>query len=149
MKNNKLKCIYTQRRIYKSGRKHYGKLERFITDERTGLKYKLCGDYYIIAGEDKPEREPISVWGQRHLNYIQKHCKPFYCKMLNEGRPYDYLFQVNRDTEETFFNLIKQMAVREGITEQLKADNQMEWVKRMNNIRQRATEIVNSELIYN
>ncbi len=124
-------------------------LSKFITDERTGLKYELCGDYYIIAGEDEPEREPIGVWGQRYLNYIKKNCKPFYNKMLNEGKLYDYLLQLDRDAEEMFSRLVRQMAEREGITEQLKADNQMEWVARMNNIRQRATEIVNSELIYN
>ena len=56
-------------------------LAKFITDERTGLKYELCGDYYIIAGEEESEREPIGVWGHNHLKYIQKHCKPFYTKM--------------------------------------------------------------------
>ena len=61
-------------------------LAKFITDERTGLKYELCGDYYIIASEDKPEREPIGMWGQKHLNYIKKHSKPFYNKMSNEGK---------------------------------------------------------------
>ena len=123
-------------------------LAKFITDERTGLKYELCGDYYIIAGEDEPEREPIGVWGQRHLNHIQKHCKLFYNKMLNEHTLYDYLLQFNRDAEDTFNRLVKQMAEREGVTEQLKAEDQMLWVQKMNNIRQRATEIVNAELIY-
>ena len=123
-------------------------LPRFITDERTGLKYELCGDYYIIAGEDEPEHVSIGVWGQRHLNYIQKHCKPFYNKMLNEHTLYDYLLQLNRDAEETFSELVTRMAIQEGITEQLKAENQMEWVGRMNNIRQRAIEIVNTEMIY-
>ena len=123
-------------------------LAKFITDERTGLKYELCGDYYIIAGEDEPEREPIGIWGQRHLNHIQKHSKAFYNKMLNERTLYDYLSQLDRDAEETFNRFVKEMAEREGVTEQLKADNQMEWVCRMNNIRQRATEIVNTEFIY-
>ena len=123
-------------------------LAKFITDERTGLKYELCGDYYIIAGEDEPEREPIGIWGQRHLSYIQKHCKPFYNKMLAERTLYDYLLQLDHDAEDTFNRLVKQMAEREGVTEQLKASNQMDWVCKMNNIRQRATEIVNSELIY-
>ena len=123
-------------------------LANFITDERTGLKYELCGDYYIVAGEDEPEREPIGVWGQRHLNYIQKHCKPFYNKMLNDHTLYDHLFQLNRDAEETFNKLIERMAKREGVTEQLKVDNQMEWVGKMNNIRQRVTEIINRELIF-
>ncbi len=124
-------------------------LSKFITDERTGLKYELCGDYYIIAGEDEPEREPIGVWGQRHLNYIKKNCKPFYNKMLNEGKLYDYLLQLDHDADETFSRLVRQMAEREGVTEKLKADSQMEWVRRMNNIRQRATEIVDNELIHN
>ena len=123
-------------------------LAKFITDERTGLKYELCGDYYIIAGEDEPEREPIGMWGQRHLKHIQKHCKPIYNKMLNDHTLYDYLLQLDRDAEDTFNRLVKQMAEREGVTEILKAKNQMEWVGQMNNIRQRATEIVNAELIY-
>ena len=123
-------------------------LAKFITDERTGLEYELCGDYYIIAGEDEPERESIGVWGQRHLKHIQKHCKAFYNKMLTERTIYEYLLQLNRDAEDTFNHLVKQMAEREGVTEQLKATNQMQWVGLMNNIRQRATEIVNAELIY-
>ena len=124
-------------------------LAKFITDERTALKYELCGDYYIIAGEDEPEREPIGVWGRRHLKYIRKHCKPFYNKMLNDRTLYDYLLQLNRDAEDMFNRLVNQMAEREGVTEQLKANNQMEWVARMNNIRSRATEIVNHDIIYN
>ena len=123
-------------------------LAKFITDERTGLKYELCGDYYIIAGEDEPERESIGVWGQRHLNYIQKHCKPFYNKMVAEHNLYNYLLQLDRDAEDTFNRLVKQMAEREGITEQLKASNQLEWVSRINNIRSRSTEVVNNEVIY-
>ena len=122
-------------------------LAKFITDERTGLKYELCGDYYIIAGEDEPEREPIGVWGQRHLRYIQKHSKAFYNKMLTEHTLYDYLLQLNHDAEDTFNRLVKQIAEREGVTENLKAANQMEWVGKMNNIHQRATEIVNAEFI--
>ena len=123
-------------------------LAKFITDERTGLKYELCGDYYIIAGEDEPEREPIGVWGERHLKYIRKHCKPFYNKMLGEHTLYDYLLQLDRDADDAFNRLVKQMAECEGVTEQLKATNQIAWVGKMNNIRQRATEIVNAEFIY-
>lgn len=123
-------------------------LAKIITDERTGLKYELCGDYYVIAGEDEPEREPIGAWGKRHLNYIQKHSKSFYNKMLNEHTLYDYLLQLDHDAEDTFNKLIERMAKREGVTEQLKAENQMEWAGKMNNIRQRATEIVNVELVY-
>ena len=124
-------------------------LAKFIIDERTGLKYELCGDYYIIAGKDGPEREPIGVWGQRHLKHIIKHCKPFYNKMLGEHMLYDYLLQLDRDAEDTFNRLIKQMAEREGVTKTLKADNQIEWVGRINNISQRAAEVINSDIIYN
>lgn len=123
-------------------------LPRYLTDERTGLQYELCGDYYIIAGEDEPEREAIGIWGQRHLKHIKKYCKPFYNKMVSEHTLYEYLLQLNKDAEETFSNLVKRMAVQEGITEQLKADNQMEWVGQMNNIRSRATEIINHDIIY-
>lgn len=123
-------------------------LPRFITDERTGLKYELCGDYYIIAGEDEPQYELIGVWGQLHLRYIKKHSKAFYNKMLGEHTLYDYLLQLNQDAEEMFDHLVKQMAERECVTEQLKSNNQIEWVGRINNICNRATEIVNTELIY-
>ena len=123
-------------------------LAKFITDERTGLKYELCGDYYIIAGEDAPEREPIDMWGQWHLKHIQKHSKAFYNKMLNEHTLYDYLLQLNCDAEDTFNRLVKQMAKREDVTENIKSDNQMDWVGKMNNIRQRAAEIVNNEIVY-
>ena len=87
-------------------------------------------------------------WTWYNLKHIQKHCKPFYNKMLNEHTLYDYLLQLNHDAEDAFSRLVKQMAEREGVTEILKAKNQMEWVGQMNNIRQRATEIVNTELIY-
>ena len=109
----------------------------------------VCDDYYIIAGDDELEREPIGVWGQRRLNYIQKHCKPFYNKMVSEHTLYDYLIQLNRDAEDTFNYLVKQMAEREGVTEQLKAENQLVWVGKMNNIRQQVTEIINHDIIYN
>ena len=123
-------------------------MAKFIIDERTGLKYELCGDYYIIAGEDEPEREPVGVWGQRHLRYIQKHSKAFYNKKLSEHTLYDYLLQLDSDAEDTFNRLVKQMVEREGVTEQIKATNQMAWIGKMNNIRQRAIEIVNAEFIY-
>ena len=124
-------------------------LSRYLTNERTGLKYELCGDYYVVAGEDEPEREPIGLWGQRHLKYIQKCCKPFFNKMIREHTLYDYLLHIDRDAEEMFSELVKRMAIQEGVSEQLKADNQMKWVGKMNNIRQRATEIINHDIIYN
>lgn len=123
-------------------------LAKFITDERTGLQYELCGDYYIVAGEDELGREPIGIWGQRYLTHIKKHSKAFYFKMLSENKLYEYLLQLNHDAEEKFNRLVENMAEREGVTENLKADDQVEWIGRMNNIRSRATEIVNSDLIF-
>ena len=124
-------------------------MEKYIYDENNGLWHELQGDYYIpclkLPDEEKVE---IGIWGQRHLSYIQKHRKPFYNKMVSEHTLYDYLLQVNRDAEETFSELVKRMAEQEGITEQLKADNQMEWVCKMNNMRDRINEIIYKELIY-
>ena len=124
-------------------------LARFITDERTGLEYELCGDYYIIAGEDEPEREPIGVWGMRHLEYIKNHRKGFYTALILDCKVNRYLADINKQAEQMFDTLIKQFKQAEGVTEQLKSDNQMEWVGKMNNIRQRATEIINHDIIYN
>ena len=116
-------------------------MEKFITDERTGLKYELVGDYYLIAGEDEPEGKPIGIWGQRHLRYIRKHKKFLYTELLTSGRLNDYL-------EEMFSRLVKQLAEKEGVTEALKAENQMLWVQKVNNLRNAAMEIVSSDLIY-
>ena len=123
-------------------------MEKYITDERTGLKKELIGDYYLVVGDDEPEEDqPIGVWGQRHLRYLKEHHRVLYANLLTSGELNAYLADIDRQAEELFLRLVKQMADAEGITETLKADDQMEWVKRMNNIRSRATEIVNSELI--
>lgn len=124
-------------------------MERFITDERTGLKYELVGDYYLIAGDDEPEEDqPIGVWGQRHLRYLKEHHRVRYANLLTSGALNAYLTDIDQQAEELFLRLVKQMAAAEGITETLKASDQMEWVRRMNSIRDRATEIVNAELIF-
>ena len=123
-------------------------LAKFITDERTGLEYELCGDYYVIAGEDEPEHEPIGVWGMRHLEYIKNHRKGFYTALILDCKVNRYLADINKQAEQMFDTLIKQFKQAEGVTEQLKSDNQMEWVTQMNNIRQRVTEIVNHDIIY-
>ena len=122
-------------------------LAKFITDERTGLKYELCGDYYIIAGEDEPEREPLGVWGQRHLRYIKQHRKVLYFNLLTSGKLNRYLADIDQQAEDMFSQLVKQMAEREGVTEKLKADNQMEWVSKMNNIRENVIEIINKDIV--
>ena len=124
-------------------------MKKHITDERTGLKYELVGDYYLIAGDDEPEEnQPIGIWGQRHLRYLKNHRKVFYADLLTSGKLNCYLADVDRQAEQLFLRLVKQIADAEGITETLKASDQMEWVRKMNNIRSCATEVVNSELIY-
>ncbi len=95
------------------------------------------------------EQQPVGLWGQRHLRYIKQHRKVLYTNLLTSGKLNSYLTDIDKQAEEMFFRLVKQMTEREGVTEQLKADNQMEWVVRMNNIRSRSTEIVNTDLIYN
>ena len=123
-------------------------MEKYITDERTGLKYELVGDYYLVAGDDEPEEDqPIGVWGQRHLRYLKEHHRVLYANLLTSGELNAYLADIDRQAEELFLRLVKQMADAEGITEALKASDQMEWVRRMNSVRSRATEIVNSDLI--
>ena len=124
-------------------------MEKYITDERTGLKYELVGDYYLIAGDDEPEEnQPIGIWGQRHLRYLKNHRKVFYADLLTSGKLNCYLADIDRQAEQLFLRLVKQIADAEGITEALKASDQMEWVRKMNNIRSCTTEVVNSELIY-
>ena len=124
-------------------------MEKYITDKRPGLKYELVGDYYLIAGDDEAEEEqkPIGIWGQRHLRYLRNHRKVLYTNLLTSGRLNGYLVDIDKHAEEMFERLTRQMAIAEGVTERLKADNQMVWVGRMNSIRNRAIEIVNSELI--
>lgn len=124
-------------------------MERFVTDERTGLRYELVGDYYLIAGDDEPEEEqkPIGIWGQRHLRYLKEHRRVRYANLLTSGKMNAYLADIDRQAEELFLQLVKRMAEEEGITEALKASDQMKWVRQMNSTRNRATEIVNSELI--
>lgn len=123
-------------------------MEKYITDERTGLKYELVGDYYLIAGDDEPEEDqPIGIWAQRHLRHLRECRRARYADLLTSGELNAYLADIDRQAEELFLRLVKQMADAEGITETLKASDQMEWVGRMNSIRDRVTEIVNNELI--
>ena len=106
---------------------------------------------YLIPNLTLPDEEQveIGVWGQRHLRYIKQHHKVRYTNLLTRGKLNGYLADIDKQAEDMLFRLVKQMAEREGVTEKLKADNQMEWVARMNNIRSRATEIVNNDIIYN
>ena len=121
-------------------------MERYITDERTGLNYELVDDHYLIAGENKP-KENIGVWGQRHLRYLKARQRVLYVNLLTSGALNRYLVDLDRQAEELFLRLVNQMAAAEGITETLKAAGQMEWIRRMNSVGNRAAEIVNAELI--
>lgn len=124
-------------------------MEKYIYDEKNGLWYELQGDYYIPCLKlPDEEQRPIGVWGQRHLRYLQQHRKALYTELQITGKLNGYLVDLNDQAERMFLELVKQLSAREGVTEQLKAQNQMLWVQRMNNIRDRAIEIVNEDLIY-
>ena len=125
-------------------------MNKHIYNEQTGISYTLHGDYYLpdLALPEEERGVEIGVWGQRHLRYIKQHRKVLYLNLLTSGKLNGHLADIDKQAEDMLSRLVKQMAERECVTEQLKADNQMEWVARMNNIRSRATEIVNKDLIY-
>ena len=117
--------------------------------EQMGGTYTIQGDYCLPdLTLPTEEKRAIGVWGQRHRRYLKEHRRATYATLLTSGKLNSYLAGIDRQAEEMFLRLVKQMAEAEGVTEQLKADNQMEWIGRMNNIRNRAMEIVNAELIY-
>ena len=123
-------------------------MEKNITDGRTGLKYELVGDFYLVAGDDEPEERPIGIWGQRHLRYLKQHRKTVYTELLTNGKLNNYLANLNEQAEEMFSRLVKKLAEKDGVTEKLKAEHQMLWVQKMNVVRDTATEIVNRDLIF-
>lgn len=124
-------------------------MEKVIYDEKNGLWYELQGDYYIPCLKlPEEEQQPIGVWGQRHLRYIKQNRKVLYLNLLISGKLNGYLADLDKQAEEMFSRLVKQMSEREGVTEQFKAENQMAWVGRMNNIRSRALEAINTDLIF-
>lgn len=124
-------------------------MDKYIYDEKNGLWYELQGDSYLPCLK-LPEEEPahIGVWGQRHLRYLKQYHRVRYYNLLTNGKLNNYLADICNQAEKLFFRLVKQMAKAEGINEQLKAADFMAWVSKMSNIRNRATEIVNSEIIY-
>ena len=124
-------------------------MQKNIYNEQTGVSYTLQGDYYPTDLTLPPEEEKhIGVWGQRHARYLKKHYKVRYINLLTSGKLNGYLSDIDKQAEEMFFRLVKQIAEHEGVTEKLKADNQMKWVAQMNNIRSRAKEVINNELIF-
>lgn len=122
-------------------------MEKYIYDEKNRLHYKLVGDYYLPCLE-APKALQIGVWGHRRKTYLREHNKALYTAMLLSGELDAHLETIDRNAEQMFDRLMCQFAVAEGITEKLKAVDQLEWVQQMNSIRSRVTEIVNAELIY-
>ncbi len=124
-------------------------MEKRIYDEQNGLWYELQGDYYLpCLSLPEEKQKPVGVWGQRHLRYIKEHKRAFYANLMTSCQLNSYLADVDEQAEETFSRLVKQLAEKENVTENLKAENQMLWVRKMNSICNRALEIVNSELIF-
>ena len=117
--------------------------------EEMGGTYVRQGDYLLpcLSLPVEKENKPVGVWGQRHLRYLKQHRKALYTNLLTSGKLNSYLADIDKQAEDMFLRLIKQMVERESVTEQLKTENQMEWVGRMNNIRSRVMEIVNEEII--
>lgn len=116
-------------------------------NERNGLEYELVDSYYLLAGEDEPAPASLGIWRQQHRRYLQEHKNGIYIGMLLTGKLDSYLHKIDEQAEKMFSCLLKQLAENEGITDQLKAENQMTWVGAMNNIHARATEIVSHNLI--
>ena len=117
--------------------------------EEMGGTYVRQGDYYLpCLSLSEEEQKPVGVWGQRHLRYIKEHKRTLYVNLLTSCKLNSYLADIDEQAEEMFSRLVKQLAEKENVTEKLKTKNQMIWVQRMNNIRNRATEIVNTEVIY-
>lgn len=124
-------------------------MEKKIYDEKNGLWYELQGDYYLpCLSLPEEEQKPVGVWGQRHLRYIKEHKRTLYANLLTSCKLNSYLADIDKQAEEMFSRLVKQLAEKENVTEKLKAENQMIWVQKMNNIRNRVTDIVNSDFIF-
>ena len=123
-------------------------MEKMIFDEGNGLWYELQGDYYIPWLTAPEVEQSVGLWGQRHLRFIREHRQGFYTALLLGGKLNSYLAEVDSRAGQMLDSLVTRMAAGDGITEQLKAQDQMAWVQRMNTIRSIAEENVNSEVIY-
>ena len=124
-------------------------MDKYIYNEKNGLWYELQGDYYLPCLKlPKEESRHIGIWGQRHLRYLKQHRKGLYSELLISGKLNDYLADINEQAEEMFSRLVKELTEKEGVTEAIKAENQMLWVQKGNSIRSAAMEIVSNDLIY-
>ena len=123
-------------------------MEKSLFEQMSGT-YEQQGDY-ILPNLTLPaeEKQSIGIWGQRHARYLKQHHKILYYNLLTSGKLNAHLTEIDRQAEGLFFRLVNQMAEREGVTERLKAENQMEWVRQMNSIRNRVSEIVYAKIIF-
>ncbi len=125
-------------------------LPKHYTNEQTGISYTLHGDYYLpdLVLPEQEDNRPIGKWGNLRKSYLKQHKRVFYNTLVNNLTLHTHLADIDEQARSMFYSLVEQMMKSEGITEELKEQNQMEWVGRMNNIIERANEIVCSELIY-
>ena len=125
-------------------------MDKYIYDESNGLWYELQGDYYTpcLTLPAEKEHKPIGLWGHRHKRYLQEHKRAVYITLLTSGKLNEYLADVDKQAKECFERLVEQMKQPQDITEQLKSENALEWVQKMNNIRACAIEVINNEIIY-
>ena len=124
-------------------------MDKYIYDDKNGLWYELQGDYYIPCLILPAEKEqPIGLWGQRHLRYLKEYHRNTYTTLLTSGRLNTYLADIDKQAQERMERLTEHMKRAQGITERLKAENALEWVQRMNNIRACAKEIIEKEIIF-
>lgn len=124
-------------------------MQKNIYNEQTGISYTLQGNYYLPDLTLPPEEEKhIGVWGQRHLRYLKQHRRILYTNLLTSGRLNSYLADIDEQAENMFLKLVEQMAEHEGISEKLKSEHPMEWIGRMNALRESAAEIVNAKVIF-
>ena len=124
-------------------------MEKKIYDEKNGLWYELQGDYYLpCLSLPEEEQKSVGIWGQRHLRYIKEHKRTHYANLLASCKLNSYLADIDKQAEEMFSRLVEQLTEKENVTENLKAENQMLWVQKMNSIRNRVMGVVNEDLIY-
>ena len=124
-------------------------MEKYKYDESNGLWYELQGDYYLPCLELSDEKhQPVGIWGQRHHEYLRRNKRITLSSLQISSKLNDYLADIDRQADEMFERLVKQMAAAEDITERLKSDNQMVWVRKTDNIRNLASEIVNNKIVF-
>lgn len=124
-------------------------MDKYIYNEKNGLWYELQGDYYLPCLKLPEEGEVhIGIWGQRHLRYLKQYHRVRYYNLLTSGKLNSYLADIDRQAEEMFPRLVKQMAESENINKELKATDTTAWIGKMNNVRNRAAEVVSEEILY-